>query len=106
MEIMEKAPKPESGNTVTDLNISPIPNIEKTSVKTKMVRNPFKKEDSGCSFIIFILIGLIIQLIFFSIFIDRAYLRDHTLTLDEMALKRGFESLDEIPYGDPLLDRD
>lgn len=67
-----------------------------------MVRNPFNKADSGSSFVCFIFAGLVIQAIYFFIFIDTAYLKDHTITLEKIAMKRGYDDMEEVPYNDPL----
>lgn len=68
-----------------------------------MIRHPFKKQDGGCSFICFLLLGLLVQIIYFFIYIDQAYLKDHTLTLDELALKRGVEDRSALSEDDPLI---
>ena len=43
-----------------------------------------------------------IQVIYFFVFIEQAYLKDHYSTLEKLASRRGYEDMEELPFGDPL----
>lgn len=83
-----------------------------------MKRNPFKKEDNGCSFVCFLLSQLLIQVVFYNMIIHTCFVKDHVETLKEIAIKRGLKideethNLDQqkheylLPDDDPLLQRE
>jgi hypothetical protein len=79
------------------------PENTNSEAPNQMLRNPFKKDDSGCSFLCFIFAGLLIQVTYFFIYIETAYLKDHNVTLLYLAKKRGYDDLSDLPYNDPLI---
>ena len=41
-------------------------------------------------------------MIYFFVYIEAAYLKDHSVTLEKLALRRGYEYMEDLPYNDPL----
>ena len=58
--------------------------------KSRMIRNPFKREDRGSSFIGFLVGFVVIQIIYFYIIIYVGYFKDHTSTLFKLAISKGY----------------
>ena len=56
-----------------------------------MNRNPFLKEDKGCTFICYLLIFASVQAIYYTFYIDPIFFRDYTLDLANMAIEMGYQ---------------
>lgn len=57
----------------------------------KMVRNPFKKSDGGCSFVFIIVLFVLVQIAYFYFYIEPAYIRDNRQVLIDIAATRGYK---------------
>jgi len=60
-------------------------------IVSRMKRNPFRKEDYGCSFICFVFIFSAIQVLYGFLFLKATYLTDYRLILISNAQARGIK---------------
>lgn len=69
-----------------------------------MVRNPFLKEDKGCSFMCLLSLFAIVQAVYYVFYVDPAFNRDYKMVLIEMAEEMGYTYDASIQNFRPLLD--